>query len=177
MWMLGNSGGRTYLPYAFTEQGVYMLMTILKGDLAIKQFRALIMCFKAMKDIFVGSNQLVTLNSLLELNYQVRENTKTIKVIDDRLVKVENNFLDESNIKEIVILNGKKYDAYQAYNSIYQSAKESIIIVDDYISNTTIDLLRGVKSNVIIHICSDNINKLSQSIINEIAYEAKISIN
>lgn len=170
-------GGSRKAPYAFTEQGLYMLMTVLKGELATKQSRALIMCFKAMKDVFVGSNQLVTLNSLLELNNQVRENTKTIKVIDERLVKVENNFLDESNIKEIVVLKGKKYDAYQAYNSIYQSAKESIIIVDDYISNTTIDLLKGVKSNVIIHICSDNVNKLSQSIIEEISSEAKIRIN
>ena len=36
IWTDGNKGGRTYLPYAFTEQGVYMLMTVLKGELAIK---------------------------------------------------------------------------------------------------------------------------------------------
>ena len=35
MWIIGNTGGRTSLPYAFTEQGIYMLMTVLKGDLAI----------------------------------------------------------------------------------------------------------------------------------------------
>ena len=28
----GIKGGRVYLPYAFTEQGIYMLMTVLKGD-------------------------------------------------------------------------------------------------------------------------------------------------
>ena len=37
-----NKGGRTSLPYAFTEQGIYMLMTVLKGDLATKQSIALI---------------------------------------------------------------------------------------------------------------------------------------
>lgn len=36
IWIVGNTGGRTYLPYAFTEQGIYMLMTILKGPLAIE---------------------------------------------------------------------------------------------------------------------------------------------
>ena len=43
-------GGRRKLPKAFTEQGIYMLMTVLKGDLAIRQSKALIRTFKRMKD-------------------------------------------------------------------------------------------------------------------------------
>jgi len=43
-------GGRQYLPYVFTEQGVYMLMTVLKGDLATRQSKALVRAFKEMKD-------------------------------------------------------------------------------------------------------------------------------
>ena len=39
-------GGTRYLPYAFTEQGIYMLMTVLKGDLAVRQSRALVRTFK-----------------------------------------------------------------------------------------------------------------------------------
>ena len=46
----GNKGGTRYLPYAFTEQGIYMLMTVLRGELATKQSRALIRMFKQMKD-------------------------------------------------------------------------------------------------------------------------------
>lgn len=37
IWTIGNSGGRTTLPYAFTKPGIQMLMTIMKGDLATKQ--------------------------------------------------------------------------------------------------------------------------------------------
>lgn len=51
-------GGARYLPNAFTEQGVYMLMTVLRGDLAIKQSRALIMAFKRMKDYIIENQQL-----------------------------------------------------------------------------------------------------------------------
>lgn len=40
-----GSGGRRYLPFAFTEQGIYMLMTVLKGELAVKQSKALIWTF------------------------------------------------------------------------------------------------------------------------------------
>lgn len=47
----GQSGGTRYLPYAFTEQGIYMLMTVLKGELATYQSRELVKAFKRMKDI------------------------------------------------------------------------------------------------------------------------------
>ncbi len=43
-------GGRRKLPFVFTEQGIYMLMTVLRGDLAVKQSKALIRTFKRMKD-------------------------------------------------------------------------------------------------------------------------------
>ncbi|MDK4469379.1 ORF6N domain-containing protein [Fusobacterium necrophorum] len=36
----GRGSNIKYNPYAFTEQGIYMLMTVLKGELAIKQSRA-----------------------------------------------------------------------------------------------------------------------------------------
>lgn len=52
-------GGRRYNPYAFTEQGIYMLMTVLKGDLAIKQSKALIRIFKQMKDYIVDNQPLL----------------------------------------------------------------------------------------------------------------------
>lgn len=51
-------GGTRYLPYAFTEQGIYMLMTVLKGELATKQSLALVRIFKGMKD-YISSNTLI----------------------------------------------------------------------------------------------------------------------
>ena len=44
-----------YHPYAFTEQGIYMLMTVLRGELATKQSRALIRTFKKMKDYIIDN--------------------------------------------------------------------------------------------------------------------------
>ena len=54
-----GSGGRRYLPFAFTEQGIYMLMTVLKGELAVKQSKALICTFKQMKDYIVENQGLI----------------------------------------------------------------------------------------------------------------------
>ena len=53
MQTAGIKGGRVYLPWAFTEQGIYMLMTVLKGELATIQSIALIDAFKRMKDYII----------------------------------------------------------------------------------------------------------------------------
>ena len=57
-------GGLRYAPYAFTEQGIYMLMTVLKGERAIAQSKALIRLFKQMKDYIVAENQLLLGNKI-----------------------------------------------------------------------------------------------------------------
>lgn len=43
---MGRGSNIKYKPYVFTEQGVYMLMTVLRGELAIKQSRALVKTFE-----------------------------------------------------------------------------------------------------------------------------------
>ena len=52
----GVKGGRVYKPYAFTEQGIYMLMTVLKGEKAVEQSKQLIRIFKKMKDYLSNNN-------------------------------------------------------------------------------------------------------------------------
>ena len=75
----GVKGGSPYLPYAFTEQGVYMLMTVLRGDLAIRQSRALVMAFKAMKDYIFETQGLISHRDVLRLSMQTTENTEAIR--------------------------------------------------------------------------------------------------
>ena len=145
-----------YLPYAFTEQGIYMLMTVLKGPLATEQSRKLVTIFKEMKDYIVDSNHLLTTNEILKLSNQVHENTNDIKDIKSQLVVVMDNFIDPSKYKDIVITNGHKFDADIAYKNIYITAKESITIVDDYIGPKTLELLKGISNKIKITVYSDN---------------------
>ena len=51
----GRGSNIKYVPYAFTEQGIYMLMTVLKGDLAVTQSKMVIRTFKEMKH-FIQNN-------------------------------------------------------------------------------------------------------------------------
>ena len=57
--VISSWGGRRKLPYAFTEQGIYMLMTVLRGPLAVEQSKNLIRLFKSMKDYLAENDALV----------------------------------------------------------------------------------------------------------------------
>ena len=72
-------GRRRKPPRAFTESGLYMLMTVLKGDLETRQSRALIRIFRAMKDYIVETQDLVSQRDLLRLSLQTNENTEAIR--------------------------------------------------------------------------------------------------
>ena len=61
-------GGRQYLPYVFTEQGIYMLMTVLKGELAVDQSKKLIRLFKQMKDFIVQFDLTVVVKDFTDSN-------------------------------------------------------------------------------------------------------------
>lgn len=69
---LNNLGGRgkniKYYPHAFTEQGIYMLMTVLKGELAIQQSKTLVRLFKTMKDYIVERQDLIGEREFLQLS-------------------------------------------------------------------------------------------------------------
>jgi len=156
IWNTSNTGGRTYLPYAFTEQGIYMLMTVLKGELAIKQSIALIRLFKQMKDYISENRSLLNVDSAL-INNKFSSYDKRFETIENKLNIVMDNFIDPSNYKHFFILEGEKIEAALAYQQIYSLANHSIIIIDDYIGLRTIQLLKVAKQDIDIIIFSDNV--------------------
>ena len=156
IWNTSNTGGRTYLPYAFTEQGIYMLMTVLKGELAIKQSIALIRLFKQMKDYISENRSLLNVDSAL-INNKFSSYDKRFETIENKLNIVMDNFIDPSTYKHFFILEGEKIEAALAYQQIYSLAKHSIIIIDDYIGLRTIQLLKVAKPDIDIIIFSDNV--------------------
>ena len=164
----GNKRGYNikYLPYAFTEQGIYMLMTVLKGELAVQQSITLIRLFQAMKDYIVENNNLVTTNEILKLSRQVNENTLAIAKLkeSDTTIKAQldvvmDNFIDKSTYKHFLILDGQRVEADIAFRNIYSLAQQSILLIDDYIDIRTLKQLKSCNSNISITICSDNVAK------------------
>ena len=152
-------------PYAFTEQGIYMLMTVLKGELATKQSIALIRLFKQMKDFILQRQNLLSSPELLQLSLQTAENTKDIQhiknnmVSKDELTHVIKDFTDPNIKKDYLFFNGQPVEADLAYSSIYSAAKKTIYVIDNYIGLKTLVLLKSVSSSIQVTIFSDNVCK------------------
>ena len=94
-------GGTRKLPYAFTEQGIYMLMTVLKDELAVKQSKTIIRLFKQMKDYIISHDS----DELLRLSKQAYENKQAI-------VKLEKDNNDTGRNLVIYPTNNKIHDRY-----------------------------------------------------------------
>ncbi len=137
-------GGNRYLPFVFTEQGIYMLMTVLKGDLAVKQSIALVRLFKKMRQYFIDNDGII--NRLNNIDDKI--NTKFLEY-DERFSKIF-KVLDSSStqVKEGVFIQGQIFDAYSQFNKLIQIAKKEIILIDNYIDLTVLDRLSKKNSGV-----------------------------
>ena len=176
-WTIGNKGGRTTLPYVFTEQGIYMLMTVLKGELAIKQSKALIRMFKGMKDYLIENKDLLNYSNYLFIMKSINENNEKIKNISEKFINILNNFSKGIN-RHYLILNGEKIESDIAYQNIYESAIYSIYIIDDYIDIKTLLLLKSAKQSINIIIFTDNRarNNLNNKFINDFISDTGFNI-
>ena len=156
-------GGTRKLPYAFTEQGIYMLMTVLRGELAVKQSRTLIRMFKSMKDFIIDNQQImVTQKDYTAIIQKMNSNTSDIVEIKENMVTKADlsDFMKlfDSGIEheEILILDGEPFKADLAYQKIYRGAKRKLLIIDDYISTKTLHHLLHAKPSVKLTVISDN---------------------
>ena len=131
-----------YNPHVFTEQGLYMLMTVLKGPLAVKQSKALIRTFKKMKDYILENRNLIGQRELLQLSMETANNKIEISKINSDIISLE------KQISEVA--EGLK------------NAKHSIYVVDNYIGLRTLVHLKNSPVGVSIVLFSDNVgsNKL-----------------
>ena len=154
-------GGTRKLPYAFTELGIYMLMTVLKGELAVDQSKKLIRLFKRMKDFIVQLQNVLPESEIKMLAIQTQNNTEDIRQIKQRvddLTVVVKDFTDSNIKKDYLLFNGQTVEADIAYSEIYSYAKKTIHIVDNYISLKTLVLLKSVAPSVKVTIFSDNVS-------------------
>lgn len=143
-------GGKYKNPRVFTEQGVYMLATILKSKEATKITIAIMDAFVVMKKIIN--------TSLIEQKYF---NELTIKNTED--IKLLQESFDKLNTKESnnhIFYDGQIYDAYSLLIDILSKAKKEIIVIDNYAGKKLFDIIRNI--NVKVKIYTENIDNISK---------------
>ena len=160
-------GGKRKLPYVFTEQGIYMLATVLRGELAEQQSIFIMRAFREMRHYIKQNQQFVTQSemhlvsakiSLQMLNMADRQKKteQDMQVIQKRIDTLNENFVSDRDFKNFVIYKGQKFEADAAYIDIYQQARKSIYVVDDYVNTKTLQLLSQKQASVEVILFTEN---------------------
>lgn len=164
-----NSMSRT-MPFAFTEQGIYMLSTVLHGELAEQQSIFIMRAFREMRHYIKQNQQFVTQSEMRlvtakvsEISVQVagfsdwkRKTEQDIVSVRKSIDTLNENFVSDKDFKEFVIYKGQKFEADTAYIDIYRQAMSSIYVVDDYMNAKTLQLLSQKKQGVEIVLFTEN---------------------
>ena len=136
----GRGSNIKYLPYVFTEQGIYMLMTVLRGELAVQQSKTLIRLFKKMRHYFAENAGIISRIS----------DTETKLVEHDEKIETLFSLMDKYKIedKQGVFVKGQIFDAYIALQNLIKKAQKEIILIDNYIDLTILERFAKKKIGV-----------------------------
>lgn len=144
-------------PYAFTEQGVAMLSTVLKSETAIKASIQIMKAFVAMRRFLQNNAQIfVELGSikqhLIESDLHHKENDQKI----ERLFTLMDKYKVED--KQGIFFQGQIFDAYAKFESFIQQAKKEIILIDQYVDLSVLERLtkkrKGVNVSIYTKACT-----------------------
>ena len=142
---------RKFLPFAFTEQGVAMLSAVLKSETAVKVSIQLMEAFV----------------SLRKLHYQSAGLYQRIEVVEKKQIEADNHFnkifsaLEKRDTipAQGIFFNGQIFDAYKFVADIIKSATTSIILIDNYIDETTLALLSKRNTGIKAIIYSEHLSR------------------
>ena len=151
-----NYGGRRYLPYVFTEQGIAMLSGLLKNDIAIQVSINIMNAFVEMRKFIVNNAQIF--ERLTNVEYKMFEHDKKFDIIFNELQKEK-----KTEFKEKIFFDGQIYDAYSLIIDIIQKAKHKILIIDNYIDVSILKMLSKKNKHVeviILTLQNTSLNKL-----------------
>jgi ORF6N domain len=148
---LARHGGVRKLPNVFTEQGVAMLSAVLKSNTAVNISIAIIRAFVAMRKTIAATGGLV----------------QRIEGVEKRLLQTDEKFeriftaleQKDSLPKQGIFFNGQIFDAYKFVADLIRKANKSIVLIDNYVDDTTLQLFTKRKKGVVVTILTQKISK------------------
>ena len=156
-------GGRRYLPYVFTEEGVAMLSGILRSDVAARTSIHIMRSFVEMRHFITRHAVLFEHIKSLELQ-QLENQRKNDEKFAQLFDLIETHKCPHKDQK--IFFDGQIYDAHSFLIKMIKQAKREIILVDGYVNINTLDVLVNKKKNVKVTILTLPSSKIST---NEVA--------
>ena len=131
------------MPYAFTEQGIYMLATVLRGELAEQQSIFIMRAFKEMRH-FIANNALlfekINAIELKQLEYQ--------KDADEKFGRIFEYMAEHEESNQKIFYDGQIFDAFSFLADVIRHAKQEIVLIDGYIDVVTLNILAKKNAGV-----------------------------
>ena len=148
-------GGRRKLPYVFTEQGVAMLSGVLRSETAVKMSIQIINAFVEMRRFLANNASLFQKVDTVEkrqLKHETETNEKFEKVFNAMQSK-------ELEPKQGIFFDGQIFDAHKFVSGLIRKATKSIVLIDNYVDDTVLDLFTKKKKAVAVKIFTKRITK------------------
>ena len=167
-----NYGGRRYMPYVFTEQGIAMLSALLKSDIAVNVSINIMKAFIEMRRFLLYNGQVFQ-----EINTIRGKLIEHDKKIDEVFNELQKNKSKE--FKQKIFFDGQIYDSYSLIIDLIKSAKNKILFIDNYIDDSILKMLSKKNKNVevvIITSQNSNISKLDTNKFNKQYPTLKVAI-
>lgn len=150
-------GGRRYLPYVFTEQGIAMLSAVLKSEVAIQVSIRIMKTFVEMRRYMANVSLMYEKMNSMEVRQIVYEE-KT----DSRFEQVFDYISSHEESNQKIFFDGQVYDAFSLLADLIMKARESIILIDGYADVTTLNILAKKNPEVTVTIYTLPNAKLSK---------------
>lgn len=151
-------GGRRYLPYAFTEQGIAMLSAVLRSEIAIKVSVDIMNSFVKMRHLLLSNVTILERLDRVELKQLESE---------QKFERLFNHIESKLEIKQNIFFEGQIYDAFSFIIDLIKKAKNKLILIDNYVDINTLNLLCKKDVNVDILIITASKNSLTKKDINK----------
>lgn len=144
-------GGTRKLPYAFTEQGIAMLSSVLKSQTAVEVNIRIMRAFIAMRRFIATNAQLF--QRLETIEYHQLEMKQHQEVTDKRIDEVFKRLDADIPPMQGIFYDGQVFDAYRFVSDLIRKAKRSIVLIDNYVDDTVLTLLdkRGEEVSATIY--------------------------
>jgi len=159
----GNGyGGRRYMPYVYTEQGISMLASVLRSEIAIDASIRIMRTFVEMRR-FIANNALlferISNVELKQLEYQ--------KQTDEKLDQIFEYISEHEESSQKIFFDGQIYDAFGLLVSLIQKAEKNVTLIDGYVDVDTLNLLCKKNDKVSVTIYTHEKTKLSGADVNK----------
>ena len=155
---ISSWGGNRYLPYAFTENGIAMLSSVLRSPTAIEANIRIMRAFTSMRHFLANNAQIFQRLSTIEY-HQI----ETDKRIDEVFKRID----AQTPPQQGIFFDGQVFDAYRFVSDLIKKAKQSIVLIDNYVDDSVLSLLDKRESNVSAKIYTQNISPQLQLDINK----------